>query len=115
MAVATERVRVVFEPFDHVLSPALPIHAFGAGQLAPDPEDPVGHMGFATWPNRLAAPAGTVPVLELPAGPPVSVQVSGRRFDDSGVLGLLRLLEQARGFQIPPVRTSRGGDDAQRP
>jgi Asp-tRNA(Asn)/Glu-tRNA(Gln) amidotransferase A subunit family amidase len=100
MAAATERVRAVFAPFDHVLSPALPIHAFGAEQLAPDPHDPVGHMGFATWPNRLAAPAGTVPVLELPAGPPVSVQISGRRFDDSGVLGVLRLLEQARGFQV---------------
>ncbi len=105
MAAATERVRGVFEPFDYVLSPVLPIHAFGAEQLAPDPRDPVGHMGFATWPNRLAAPAGTVPVLSAgPGRPPVSVQISGRRFDDSGVLGVLRLLEQA----------FRGGDDAQR-
>lgn len=34
MAAATERVRVVFAPFDHVLSPALPIHAFPAEQPA---------------------------------------------------------------------------------
>ncbi|GAA3610215.1 amidase [Kineosporia mesophila] len=105
MAAAIERVRTVFAPFDHVLSPALPIRSFPAVQASPDPLNPVGHMGFACWPNRLGTPAGTVPVAPGPGGPPVSVQVTGRRFDDAGVLGVLRLLERARRSDVgyPPI------------
>lgn len=100
VAVATDRVRRAVGRFDHVLSPVLPVHAWPAGQPSPDPSDPVSHMAFACWFNRTAVPAGTVPVLGR-AGCPVSVQVSGRRFDDGGVLQVLRHLESARGFAIP--------------
>lgn len=98
IALATERFRRQLAGVDYLLSPVLPVRAFPATWLSPDPDDPMGHMGFACWPNRLGSPAGTVPVHSLaPDLPPVSVQIVGQRFDDGGVLGVLRLLEEARG------------------
>ena len=101
IAVATERVRRQLSAVDYVLSPALPVHAWPAEQVSPDPDDPMSHMGFACWFNRLTWPAGTVPVRSPgPGRCPVSVQVAGHRFDDGGVLQVMRLLEQSRGFEI---------------
>ncbi|WP_213813613.1 amidase [Glaciihabitans sp. dw_435] len=101
VAVATETVRRQLAPFDYVLSPVLPVRAFPATDVSPDPDDAMAHMGFAAWFNRLATPAGTVPVLDLGDGLcPVSVQIAGARFDDGGVLQVLRLLEQRRGFEV---------------
>lgn len=112
VAVATDRVARRLAEFDHVLSPALPVHAWPAGQHSPPrPDgvpDPVSHMAFACWFNRTAMPAGTVPVL--PGGGalyPVGVQVSGRRFDDGGVLGVLAELERTRGFDVTFPELSR--------
>jgi aspartyl-tRNA(Asn)/glutamyl-tRNA(Gln) amidotransferase subunit A len=101
IALATERFRRQLAGVDYLLSPALPVRAFPATWLSPDPDDPMGHMGFACWPNRLGTPAGTVPVLSLGLGvAPVSVQIVGQRFDDGGVFGVLRLLEEACGFAV---------------
>lgn len=102
IAAAVARLEKQLAPFDYVLSPALPVRAFAADAISPDPmKGPMSHMGFACWSNQLGRPAGTVPVLDI--GPdmcPVSVQVAGRRFDDAGVLRLLVLLEERRGFDI---------------
>ncbi|MBM9468517.1 amidase [Nakamurella leprariae] len=112
IAVASERLRRQFTGLDFVLSPVLPVRAFPAEALAPEIDAPelersVAHMGFACWFNRLGRPAGTVPVrLPDDGGVPVSVQIAGRRFDDAGVLAVLRRLERARGADIdwPGVR-----------
>ncbi|MCM0622468.1 amidase family protein [Nocardioides bruguierae] len=99
LAGATEQVRALVEPFDHVLSPVLPARSFPASWLSTTEDDPVAHMGFTCWFNQLGTPAGTVPVLDPgDAGVPVSVQVTGQRFADGDVLDVLRLLERDRGF-----------------
>lgn len=105
VAVATDRVNRALAGFDHVLSPVLPVHTWPTTQHSPArPDgvpDPVSHMAFACWFNRTGQPAGTVPVLSAGADRcPVSVQIAGRRFDDSGVLQVLGFLETARDFDI---------------
>jgi Asp-tRNA(Asn)/Glu-tRNA(Gln) amidotransferase A subunit family amidase len=99
---AAVRLEKQFAPFDYILSPAMPVRSFPAEAISPNPAlGPMSHMGFACWFNQLGRPAGTVPVLHSAAGEcPVSVQIAGRRFDDAGVLALLRLLERSRGFVI---------------
>jgi aspartyl-tRNA(Asn)/glutamyl-tRNA(Gln) amidotransferase subunit A len=102
LGIATSRLMQQLAPFDYVLSPALPIRSFPATAISPSPHlGAMSHMGFACWFNQLGRPAGTVPVLQIDRGVcPVSVQVAGRRFDDVGVLQIMRLLERERGFTI---------------
>jgi Asp-tRNA(Asn)/Glu-tRNA(Gln) amidotransferase A subunit family amidase len=102
LAAATARVRKQLETFDFILSPALPKHRFPAEAISPGPDmGAMSHMGFACWFNQLGCPAGTAPVARAAESAcPVSVQLVGRRFDDAGVLRLLRHLEHARGFDI---------------
>jgi len=102
IAAAVARLEKQLAPFDYVLSPALPVRAFPADAISPEPDlGPMSHMGFACWFNQMGRPAGTVPVLDLGQGLcPVSVQIAGKRFDDAGVLRLLGLLERQRGFEI---------------
>lgn len=114
LAGATLRLAAQLRPFDYVLSPALPLTDFPAEAVGPEPDAPalsrrtMGHMGFACWFNQLGRPAGTLPVLARADGEvPVSVQIAGRRFDDAGVLGVMALLEERRGFSISfPLATS---------
>lgn len=101
VAAAAARVCLQLEPFDYILSPSLPAHAFSALDISPTGESGVSHMGFACWFNQIGWPSATVPVLAQSAGEcPVSIQISGKRFDDAGVLQLARLLERRRGFDI---------------
>ncbi|WP_213878728.1 amidase family protein [Pseudomonas sp. dw_358] len=102
IAQAVARLERQLAPFDYVLSPALPVRHFAAEAISPSPEmGAMSHMGFACWFNQLGRPAGTVPVYQPgDGGCPVSVQIAGRRFDDSGVLQLMALLENLRGFAI---------------
>jgi Asp-tRNA(Asn)/Glu-tRNA(Gln) amidotransferase A subunit family amidase len=102
LMVATERLRNQLDPFDYVLSPALPVRAFPADELSPSPElGPMSHMGFACWFNQLSWPAGTIPVSwPHGRGCPISIQIGGKRFDDAGVLNVMRLLEARRDFEI---------------
>jgi len=95
LAAATIRVRAQLDNFLFILSPALPVHRFPAEAISPGPElGAMSHMGFACWFNQLGRPAGTVPVARGAGfACPVSVQLAGRRFDDAGVLRLLRHLE----------------------
>jgi len=99
---AIARLEHQFSPFDYILSPALPVRAFPADAISPNPGlGAMSHMGFACWFNQLARPAGTVAVMQVGAAEcPVSVQIAGRRFDDAGVLKMLRLLEASRDFTI---------------
>lgn len=110
IAMAVVRLERQLAPFDYVLSPALPVHHFAAEAISPSPElGAMSHMGFACWFNQLGRPAGTVPVYQ-PAGGgcPVSVQIAGRRFDDSGVLQMMALMEGLRGFAIDFPVVNRG-------
>jgi Asp-tRNA(Asn)/Glu-tRNA(Gln) amidotransferase A subunit family amidase len=101
VAAAAARIAIQLEPFDYILSPSLPVHAFSALGVSPTDASGVSHMGFACWFNQIGWPSATVPVLAGPRGGcPVSVQISGKRFDDAGVLQVARLLERERGFSI---------------
>jgi len=99
---AAARVAAVLGKYDYILSPVIPVPSFAADAVSPDPElGAMSQMAFACWFNQIGAPAGSVPVWKhAPGGPPISVQVGGRRFDDAGVLRLMALLEQRRGFEI---------------
>ncbi|MFE3836184.1 amidase [Pseudogemmobacter sonorensis] len=102
LLVASARIAAQLAGFDHVLSPALPVRRFAADLPCPDPGlGMASHQAFACWFNQTGWPAATVPVLDPgDGGVPVSVQIAGKRFDDGGVIGLARVLEAARGFDI---------------
>jgi len=101
VAIASIRVGQQLDPFDYVLSPSLPVASFAALDVSPSGASGVSHMGFACWFNQIGWPSATVPVTQPQGtGYPVSVQISGRRFDDAGVLQVARMLERKRGFAI---------------
>lgn len=106
---AAIRIAKQLDPFDYVLSPALPVRSFPADLPCPDPTvGAASHQAFACWFNQIGWPAATVPVHQPgDGGVPVSVQIAGKRFDDAGVLGLAERLEQLRSFDIqwPEART----------
>jgi Asp-tRNA(Asn)/Glu-tRNA(Gln) amidotransferase A subunit family amidase len=102
VAVAAARIAAQLDGYDYVLSPAVPVRAFPAEMPCPDPRlGAMSHQAFACWFNQIGWPSATVPVLDTgDGGCPVSVQISGKRFDDAGVLDVARLLEARRGFDI---------------
>lgn len=102
LLVASGRLAASLNRFDYVLSPALPQRRFAANLSAPDAGlGMASHQAFACWFNQLGWPAATVPVVDPgDGGVPVSVQIAGKRFNDSGVLALARHLEAVRGFAI---------------
>jgi len=95
------KIAAIVDAFDYVLSPVSPVVSFPAEALMPAAEDTLGgHLAFTAPYNLTSMPAGTVPVTMSARGLPIGVQVGGRRFDDSGVLGILRILETSRGFDV---------------
>lgn len=74
--------------FDIVLSPVAPVPAFPAEQPMPFMEQGKGmhHIGFTAPYNMSGQPAATVNCGFTTDGRPIGVQISGRRFDDIGVL-----------------------------
>jgi aspartyl-tRNA(Asn)/glutamyl-tRNA(Gln) amidotransferase subunit A len=86
------------EPYDFVLSPTSPVSAFPAEWASPlnDPEKPFEHIGFTVLYNMSGQPAVSVDCGRTGEGQPIGLQVSGRRFDDIGVLRLAALVEQVR-------------------
>ena len=71
-----------------MLSPVAPVPAFPAEQPMPFLEQGKGmaHIGFTAPYNMSGQPAATVNCGFTADGRPIGVQVSGRRFDDIGVL-----------------------------
>jgi aspartyl-tRNA(Asn)/glutamyl-tRNA(Gln) amidotransferase subunit A len=107
---AAARVSAALDRYDYVLSPTIPVPAFPADEVSCDPRlGAMSMMAFVCWFNQIGAPAGSVPVAAgVDGGPPLSVQIAGRRFDDSGVLELMALLESRRGFDVEyPLITAR--------
>ncbi|MQA01678.1 MAG: amidase [Streptosporangiales bacterium] len=75
-------------PYDVVLSPVTSVPAFPAEQPMPfdEPSKAMWHIGFTVSYNMSGQPAATVNCDFTADGRPIGVQVSGRRFDDTGVL-----------------------------
>jgi aspartyl-tRNA(Asn)/glutamyl-tRNA(Gln) amidotransferase subunit A len=84
------------DPYDLVLSPVAPMAAFPAEWPMPwgDGDEAMPHIGFTAPFNLSGQPAGTVNAGYTPDGRTVGLQVSGRRFDDVGVLEALHWFEQ---------------------
>ena len=87
--------------FDIVLSPVAPMPAFPAEWPMPwgEGDEAMSHIGFTAPYNLSGQPAGTTNCGFTPDGRTIGVQVSGRRFDDLGVLAALALVRGA-----PPRR-----------
>jgi len=100
------------QPFDVVLSPVAPGVAFPAEWPMPfgDEDRGMAHIGFTVPYNMSGQPAATTNCGFTPDGKPIGVQVSGRRFDDVGVLRALRWYEAARpASAVPDWPISRDG------
>lgn len=91
-------------PYDIVVSPVAPVSAFPAEQPMPYPDDGKGmrHIGFTAPYNMSGQPAATVNAGFTADGRPIGVQLSGRRFDDLGVLRAARWFEQHRPSTAAP-------------
>ncbi|MFP6753380.1 MAG: amidase [Pirellulaceae bacterium] len=93
------QVRKVYESFDVVLTPTLPVLPFPVGQdnADPFPGQPQGELQWTqfTYPiNLTGQPAVSVPAGWSEENLPVGLQIIGRRFDDRSVLRVARALEQ---------------------
>ncbi|NBH05916.1 amidase family protein, partial [Amycolatopsis sp. SID8362] len=89
--------------FDVVLSPTCPVAAPPAEWASPtnDPARPFEHIAFTVPYNMSGQPAVSVNCGYTDDGRPIGVQLSGRRFDDVGVLRAAAAYERLRGPQRP--------------
>ena len=60
-------------------------------------------MRYTQWSNLLATPAAVVPVGRSPQGMPIGVQLVGRPFEDEMVLKAASVIDDAFGYQPPPL------------
>lgn len=90
-------------PYDFVISPVAPVPSYPAELASPidDPARPFEHIGFTLPANMSDQPSIAVPAAMTATGLPIGLQITGRRFDDLGVLRLARLWERLRG-PLPP-------------
>ena len=99
-----DAVRPVFERFDLLLTPTMPLPAFELGkdqpgQVAGRPTYGLG-WSFFTYPfNLTGQPAATVPCGFTAEGLPVGLQIVGRRFADRLVLRASAAFEAAWPWQ----------------
>lgn len=89
-----------FEEWDFLVTPAVSVPAFPAERLQPAdwPEHAWDWMGWAefSYPFNMSwNPSASVPCGFTTGGLPVGMQITGRRFDDLGVLRMSALFEQA--------------------
>ena len=89
------------QPFDYVLSPVSPNTAFPADWAYPtnNVAQAMDHIGFTVPFSMSEQPAISVGCGYDRAGVPIGLQISGRRFDDLGVLQMARAFERLRPAQ----------------
>ncbi|MDB5752971.1 MAG: gatA, partial [Ramlibacter sp.] len=90
-------------PFDYVLSPVSPNMPAGAAMPSPtnDPLRPLEHIGFTVPFNMSEQPSASINCGYSPEGLPIGLQITGKRFDDLGVLQVARAWELIREPQRP--------------
>lgn len=95
-------------PFDFMLSPVSPVPAFAAELASPihDPVRPFEHITFTVAANMSDQPAVSVHAGLTSEGLPIGLQITGRRFDDLGVLRMAKAWEGLRGADVPWPRLS---------
>lgn len=93
------RVRQFMEGYDLLVTPTLPIPAFGAGKLSPAATDKTGK--WVNWTpfsypfNLTQQPAASVPCGFTKQGLPAGLHLVGRTFDDRTVLNAAHAYERA--------------------
>lgn len=96
------QMRLFMEKYDVLLTPSLPIPAFGAGLLQPANPDNRGkwvNWTPFTYPfNLTQQPAASVPCGFTKAGLPAGLHVIGQMFDDKTVLKVCATYEDATDF-----------------
>jgi aspartyl-tRNA(Asn)/glutamyl-tRNA(Gln) amidotransferase subunit A len=100
MAIRAATTRAT-QPFDFVLSPVSPVPTYRAEWETPtnDVNRPLEHISFTMPYNMSEQPAASINCAYTKEGKPIGLQISGRRFDDSGVMRLSRWFESVRGEQ----------------
>ena len=91
-------MRQFMEKFDFLLTPAVAVPAFEAGQLSPRDQDGNAWLDWTPFSlpfNLTQQPAASVSCGFTSAGLPVGLQIAGRMFDDLGVLSAARAYESA--------------------
>ena len=92
------------DPFDLVLSPVAPVAAFPADGRCRGASATRGwRIGFTAPYNLSGQPAATVNYGFLPDGRAIGLRVSGRRFDDVGVLRAVHWFERRRSPEATPI------------
>lgn len=91
------------QQYDYVISPVSPDAAHPAEwpMPIPDPARPFDHIAFTMPANMTEAPAAAIACAMTASGLPIGLQITGRRFDDPGVLRLAHWFESARD-PLPP-------------
>lgn len=93
------------QPYDFILSPVSPVASYAAEWASPtnDPAKPLEHISFTVAANMSDQPAISVHAGLTTGGLPIGLQITGKRFDDLGVLRLARAWEAMRGPIVWPV------------
>lgn len=95
-------MKLFMERYDLLVTPTLPIPAFGTGMLSPADDDGTGK--WVDWTpfsypfNLTQQPAASVPCGFTPAGLPAGLHIVGRMFDDATVLRASHAYEQATSW-----------------
>jgi amidase len=93
--------------FPVLLCPVASIPAFRHGEREWTIDGaPVAYLDavrHTQWFNALAAPAVVVPVGSSPEGLPIGVQIVARPFEDETALGIATFVDEAFGYQPPPI------------
>ena len=87
-----------FERCDFVLSPTSPSAAFPLGSRTKDPLAMYMADVYTLPPSLAGLPAISVPA-GLDGGLPIGMQLTGRAFDEAGVLALAHAYERAEGWR----------------
>jgi Asp-tRNA(Asn)/Glu-tRNA(Gln) amidotransferase A subunit family amidase len=89
--------------FDYVLSPVSPVPSYAAEWASPtnDPARPFEHIAFTLPFNMSEQPSAAINCGYTTSGLPIGLQISGRRFDDLGVLQMAAAWEHLRPAQRP--------------
>ncbi len=96
--------QVATEKYDFVLSPVTPVLTYPAHWAMPtnDPKTAMAHIGFTVPYNMSEQPASSINAGFAPDGRAIGLQISGRRFDDLGVLQATHWFENARPDSAKP-------------
>jgi Asp-tRNA(Asn)/Glu-tRNA(Gln) amidotransferase A subunit family amidase len=98
------------ESFPVLLMPVSSGPAFRHGEGGWTENDPANYlvtMRFTQWFNLLGLPAAVVPVAKSADGLPIGIQVIGRPYEEEVVLEVAALIEEAFGWQRPPMLSER--------